>query len=177
MFRQACSRISTKVYGVRCDTPTTGNQSLCSLGTGFMIAPNVIVTAAHLIHQQNDVTKPRHSMFRVIRAPDIGQQLETAQLIAEEAVRDLALLRLENARSALSVTLHSTILPQGVSCGSLGFPLAIIDQRGFILTLRFQGANISSYANYQDPSGISLNYYETDSLMYNGSSGCPGFDR
>ena len=63
-----------------------------------------------------------------------------------------------------------------VSCGSLGFPLATVDQRGFNLTLRFQGANISSYANYQDPSGRTLTY-ETDSLMYTGSSGCPGVDR
>jgi S1-C subfamily serine protease len=141
-----------------------------------MIAPGIVATAAHVIHDNLNVANPRHKMFRVIRAPDIGQQLETAQFIAEDIDRDLALLKLDNPRSVLTVTLNNGILPQGTSCGSIGFPLATVNDKGFNLSLRFQGANISSYLPYPTPSGRLLYSYETDSLMYSGSSGCPGFD-
>jgi hypothetical protein len=45
----------------------------------------------------------------------------------------------------------------------------------FNLVERFQGANISAFLTQADPSGRQLSYYETDALMYKGSSGCPGF--
>ena len=178
MFSQACSMLTSRVYGIRCDTQIATNQVNWTTGTGFMIYPGIIVTAAHVIHQHSNVANARHAMFRVIRTPDIGQKLEVAQFVAEDTVRDLALLRLENPRSTLSATLNNTILAQGTSCGSIGFPLSRVNQqRVFNLTLRFQGANISAYTQYREASGVLLNYYETDSLMYSSSSGCPGFDK
>jgi S1-C subfamily serine protease len=152
-----------------------GVQVNSSNGTGFMIAPGVISTAAHLIHLNSNISAPQHTLFKVIRAPDIGQQMEQAQLIAEDMVRDIALLRIEQPRSNQSVTLNTNIVPIGTSSGSLGFPLAFVNQTGFNLVLRFQGANISAFLTSLHQSGRNLSFYETDALMYNGSSGCPGF--
>ena len=45
----------------------------------------------------------------------------------------------------------------------------------FSLVERFQGARISAYHVQLHPSGRTLGYYETDRVMYKGSSGCPGF--
>ncbi|MFH1233353.1 MAG: hypothetical protein V1649_01725, partial [Patescibacteria group bacterium] len=46
----------------------------------------------------------------------------------------------------------------------------------FNLSERFQGAYISNYADMPTASGKILPFYEIDTLMYAGSSGCPGFD-
>jgi len=140
-----------------------------------MIAPNIVVTTAHVLHVGNITRKPRHSTFQLIRAPDVGQQLESAQLIAEDSIRDIALLEITNSRSSQCVVLAQSILPQGTDYGSIGFPLASVDAKGFHLTLRFQGAYISSLVHITDPSGRILDFYETDALMYKGSSGCPAF--
>jgi len=174
MFQQACSAIRNAVYGIRSDT-SIGNRRNVTNGTAFMVAPGIIVTAAHVIHLESNSSNPRHNTIRAIRAPDVGQRTETAQFIAEDTIRDLALLQIDNPRSDQSVTLEQSVLPIGASCGSLGFPLATVDERGFHLVLRFQGANISAFVTATDPFGRSLSFYETDALMYKGSSGCPGF--
>jgi hypothetical protein len=144
-----------------------------------MIAPGVLATAAHFCHIENDPSKPVHNRFEAIRSPDIGQKMEDVTLIAEDTLRDLALLRIENPRSTLHVQLECNIVSTGTNCGSLGFPLAsvIFSQTGrmFNLVERFQGANISTYQTSIAPTGRTLGFYETDSLMYGGSSGCPGF--
>lgn len=174
MFQQAYSTIRNAVYGIRCDTRIR-NRISSTTGTGFMIAPGVIVTAAHVVHLNSDSSRPRHNNFKAIRAPDVGQRMEQAQLIAEAPVRDLALFQIDNPRSNQSVTLDQNNLSIGTNCGSLGFPLSFVDRRGFHLVLRFQGAHISAFLTTADSSGRSLPFYETDALMYKGSSGCPGF--
>ncbi len=62
----------------------------------------------------------------------------------------------------------------GEFCGSLGFPLSqgTLTPNGFSFGLieRFQSATISALVSLGPRA-----YYETDSLMYPGSSGCPGF--
>lgn len=167
MFQQVTQTIREAVYGIKCSTPIENNRAACSMGTGFMIAEGVIVTAAHVIHFPE--MGAQHQKFEVIRAPDIGQIMEIASLIAEDTAQDIALLRIEHPRSPQSLILEPNRVNIGTSCGSLGFPLAFLGQQGqFLLDLRFQGAFVSSY----NPIG---NYYETDSLMYKGSSGCPGY--
>jgi S1-C subfamily serine protease len=174
MFQQACSTVRESVYGIRCDTKV-GTGGVCSNGTAFMISPGVVVTAAHVIHKEGNFNNPIHQLFGVIRAPDVGQKLEIAQLIAEDADRDLALLRITNPRSTQSLALATNTIQIGTSCGSLGFPLAKVDSSGFHLFIRFQGAFVSSFNADLTPSGRVLSFYETDALMYQGSSGCPGF--
>jgi hypothetical protein len=132
-----------------------------------------------MTHFNNDPSKPVHTKFEVIRAPDVGQQMETAELIAQDPIRDVALLRVQTPRSSSCLTLETTQIARGTFCGSLGFPLAqvVFTPAGklFNLVERFQGAFISAFNPYTHPAGQIVNRYETDSIMYGGSSGCPGF--
>jgi hypothetical protein len=179
VFEKACSRIRNAIYGFKGISQVGTNQVNCCTGTAFMIAPGVIVTAAHAAHIESNHSRPTHTVFEVIRALDVGQTMERAQLIAEDAVRDIAIFRLTNPRSNACVSLKVNRVPIGISCGSLGFPLAFVNftQTGSIFNLveRFQGANISAFHTQTVPSGRQLSFYETDALMYQGSSGCPGF--
>lgn len=177
MFSKACSQVRESIYGVLGSSQVNKRRINCTNATAFMIAPGVLSTAAHFVHVENNPSKPVHTLFEVIRAPDIGQKMETAQLIAEEPARDIALLRIDNPRSNICISLEAKRVPIGTSCGSYGFPLAqvVFTKTGkmFNLVERFQGASISAFVTH--PSGQQLSYYETDALMYRGSSGCPGF--
>lgn len=177
MFSKACSQVRESIYGVLGMSQINAKRVNYTNATAFMIAPEVLCTAAHFVHVENNPSKPVHTSFEVIRMPDIGQKMETAQLIAEESTRDIALLRINNPRSNTCVSLEAKRVPIGTSCGSSGFPLAQVvftkTGRMFNLVERFQGASISAFLT--DPSGQQLSYYETDALMYRGSSGCPGF--
>lgn len=179
MFKKSCSQIRNAIYGVIGTSQLSGGQINCTNGTAFMIAPGVLVTAAHLSHVEANPAKPIHTLFEVIRAPDIGQVMERAQLIVEDPIRDIALLRISSPRSNTCVFLESSSVPIGTNCGSLGFPLAFVTftqtSKRFDLIQRFQGANISAFYSQSHSSGRQLSYYEIDALMYNGSSGCPGF--
>ena len=104
--------------------------------------------------------------------------METASPILIDAHRDFALLKLENSRSSKSMQLSREIISSGHSCGSLGFPLSSItvqdDHLNINLTERFQGGYVSAYIE-EYTEGELFSWYETDSLMYSGSSGCPVF--
>lgn len=181
MFSKCCSKNRQVVYGVLGTSTINQNTINCANGTGFMITPGVIVTAAHLTHQGNDFSKPTHQTFEVIRVPDIGQQMEKATLISEDLIQDIALLKVINTKSKKYLKLHAKKIAIGTNCGSIGFPLAQVmftqGKKNFNLTERFQGSNISGFVNPRDPSGRSISFYETDALMYSGSSGCPGFTK
>lgn len=184
MFKEACQKIRESLYGImggsiikRSEPDQTANFTN---GTGFMVSPGYIVTAAHLIHVDNDPTKPVHQNFEVIRAPDIGQPTEKANFIAEDSARDIAVLKIEGAKNTTTVNLATDLMFRGENCGFLSFPLAniVFQQNGtrqFNLFERFQGAYISNYMEAIDPMGRKLPFYEIDTLMYSGSSGCPGF--
>ncbi len=179
MFRNVCLAIREAVYGLVGVSQVGPGQVNWSAGTAFMIAPGCLATAAHGVHVRNDPTQPVHTSLEVIRAPDVGQQMERLVFIAEDVERDVALLRLDNPRSTACLTLNTNPAPIGAACGSLGFPLAQVAftqaGRAFNLAERFQGAYISAFYRQQNPSGRILGFYETDALMYSGSSGCPGF--
>jgi S1-C subfamily serine protease len=179
MFAKASRTIREAIYGLNGLSQINPQQVNATNATGFAIAPGVLATAAHFCHQQNDPSKPVHQRFEAIRSPDVGQAMESAVLVAEDVARDLAILRLEKPRSRSTVKLERAVVPTGTACGSLGFPLATIvfSQAGRMFNLfeRFQSGSISRLGKDQHPSGRSLEYYETDFLMYPGSSGCPGF--
>jgi len=80
-------------------------------------------------------------------------------------------------RSTRCVKLTKRRITPGTPVGSIGFPLAFINSNTgvFHLIERFQGAYISSFHPVTTPTGRELYSYETDALMYKGSSGCPGF--
>lgn len=180
MFRDTCYKNRDSIYGVWVYTLISNDQQINAAGTGFTIAPGILVTCAHVIHHDGDTKKPIHTGFNIIRSPDIGQCAEKATFIAEDTKRDIAILKITSPRSNKYLTLEPNKMPSGTSCGSLGFPFCnIVDTpQGpvFNLVERFQGYYISSYVREIDPSqGIDSDFYETDTLMYGGSSGCPVF--
>lgn len=177
MFHETCVKARESIYGVLGhseigDIRTAGNSS------GFTIAPGVIATVAHGLHIKGDFNEPIHETFEVIRTPDIGEDMKLAHIIAIDDERDLAFLRIQDFEDEQHVKLVNNVVPIGTSCGFLGFPLSSADFNedglNFTLNERFQGAFISAYLS-DTLHGREMDWYETDQLMYSGSSGCPGF--
>ncbi len=177
MFHETCLKVRESIYGVLChseirDIRTARNSS------GFTVAPGVIATVAHGLHINGDFNEPIHETFEVIRTPDIGQDMRSAHIIAIDDARDLAFLRIQGFKDEHHVELVNNVVPIGTSCGFLGFPLASADfnveSLNFTLNERFQGAYVSAFVS-DTLHGTEMNWYETDQLMYSGSSGCPGF--
>ena len=167
------------IYGMLATSVVGPNRVNGSNGSAFMVSPGFLITAAHCIHQETSPAKLRHQKFELIRAPDIGQGMETAIVVATDVQKDLALLHIDRPRSCACLKLLTSLAPLGAPCGSLGFPLAHMDSTpqgiSFNVVERFQGANISAFVVANDEQGRPVTFYETDSLMYGGSSGCPGF--
>jgi hypothetical protein len=183
MFQEACRNNRESIYFVVGSTQISGTQQITDSGSGFMIAPRILATVRHLVHKQSDIKNPVHKEFHVIRTPLIGQSgnnFESAKIIAEDAVSDIALLEISNPKSSDCLILEPNQVAIGTSCGSYGFPLAEFIQtpqeQSWRLIERFQGSNISSFHKHEffKENGLS-DAYEIDSLMYNGSSGCPTF--
>jgi len=179
MFRNPCTKIRESIYGVLCQSPIGADQVNYGNGTAFMIAPGVCATTAHVLHIGGDKSKTLHKQIEVIRSPDIGGQMLKAKLIAEDFDRDLALIEIISPVNLSTVALYNHKIDSGTSCGSLGFPLASINivnnQVSFSLVERFQGAFISAFQRFNLSNNVFLDFYETDSVVYAGSSGCPGF--
>jgi S1-C subfamily serine protease len=178
MYRKSCAKIHKSIYGIKAQTQLKGGIG-CSTGTGFMIASNILVTAAHLTHRENDFNQPMHSNFEVICSTNIGKQMEKARLIASDSVKDIALLKIDNPKSRKTVTLLNKIMTAGTNCGLLGFPLGSVSfnpngNSTFILSKRFQGAYVSNLNTYTFFDRNVL-LYELDALIYSGASGCPVF--
>src|SRR5271163_4082908 len=102
-----------------------------------------------------------------------------ATVIAADVESDIALLRLENPRTGTCVTFAMDTLRPGTGVGAIGYPLVNpkeILTRKAVPLLRFQGGHISAVYGKKDPSADrQVWYHETDVLMYESSSGCPGF--
>lgn len=146
-----------------------------------MVSQGYLISAAHLAHIQNNPQNPAHQRLEAIRAPDIGAPAAYLAFVAEDVARDIALYRIDQPGSSKALKLLKNRVAIGTPCGSLGFPLSSVEFRpeGRMLHLveRFQSASISAY--HTEPFGPDreLAFYETDALMYKGSSGCPGFLR
>ncbi len=97
MFSDASARVRESLYGVWGRT-TIGDKVYHTPSSGFMIAPGVVMTHAHSVHLDGDVTKPVNKELHIIRSPDIGKQAEATTLITEDIERDLL-------RQALEATL------------------------------------------------------------------------
>ena len=142
------------------------------------MAPRFVVTNAHILHLDGNVANGVHKEFEVIRSPDIGQNAVTARLVKEDPVRDLALLKIDGQPHRQCVCFAEGLVASGTSCGSLGFPLSVVESSngrvcyGFVE--RFQGAFISAYVT-ENVCDRLISWYEVDRVMYGGSSGCPFF--
>jgi S1-C subfamily serine protease len=184
MFSKACQIVREYTYGFMGASVVTndGTKSTVNItnGTAFMVSPGYLLTAAHGVHQNSNKSNPTHQSFEIIRTPDIGGKMQKAIFVAEDVSQDIALLRIEDSENNHTASLVDSIIPRGTNCGFLGFPLANVQfsqdgSRRFNLTERFQGAYISSYVEQIKDDDTKQAFYEIDSLMYSGSSGCPAF--
>jgi len=184
MFSKACQIVRECTYGFMGASviASEGTKSTVNVtnGTAFMVAPGYLITAAHAVHQGSDKSNPVHQSFEAIRTPDIGQKMQKVVFVEEDSTQDIALLKIENPDHNETVDLVDDIILRGVNCGFLGFPLANVQfsqdgSRRFNLTERFQGAYISSYVEQANDNNAPSKFYEIDTLMYSGSSGCPAF--
>jgi len=183
MFQNACQTVRQSTYGLVARTRTKkgeGTRTQYTNGSAFMISPRILVTSAHLTHPRGKSDEP-YQEFLLIRAPEVGSPapFENARLIAKDYVKDIALLEIDNPRSSLSVSLEENIIHRGTNCGSLGFPLAQVRFKGkkmsYIARERFLGGYVSNYTRITSPPAQAAFRYETDYVMYGGSSGCPAF--
>lgn len=87
-------------------------------GSGFAVAPNRIVTNAHVVQIANDAPK---DMVAVGVVPSQGNQSYRARVVAVDPARDLALLELEEGRLP-PITLYTGSIEDGSPIAALGYP-------------------------------------------------------
>jgi hypothetical protein len=98
MFESACLKVRESLYGILCQTDVGGRPVHFGSGTGFLIAPQLCLTAAHVLHHDGQKNAPIHSRIQVIRAPEVGQPMRMARLLGIDDALDLALLQIEHIR-------------------------------------------------------------------------------
>ena len=141
-------------------------------GSGFLIATNIIVTTAH--GMRDLLTGVQHTFFEVICSSDIGRNPVPAELIFQDPTTDVAFLRVINGNYTNVVTMNGEFVNKGTMIGTLGFPLSEMANGVWILKERFQHGFVSGFYPHNFYGHI-ITFYETDNLMYIGSSGCPAF--
>jgi len=171
MFQKACSQMRNSIFGVRAGINNNGSITY-ALGSGFLIAPNIIVTTAH--GMRDLVTGVQHTFFEVICSTDIGQHPVPAELIFQDPSSDVAFLRVVNGNYNSVVSISGDFVNKGTMIGTLGFPLSEMTNGVWILKERFQHGFVSGFYPHNF-YGHMIHFYETDNLMYTGSSGCPAF--
>ena len=178
MFKYACSKIRDNIYALVGSSPNEpgkyDEENLLSLGTAFMVAPGILLTASHLVHIQSSRSNPIHQSFEVVR-PDAVRRVENATFLVEDEERDMALLQIDNPSSDKCVYLEPNQMPIGASCGLMGFPLPTEDGDNLYFLKRFQSGCLSAYTPLTMPSGRRDKFYELDFLAYIGSTGGPVF--
>lgn len=178
MIAKAVARNREAIYAILGSLPLQSNAITPSLGSAFMVAPGLLITAAHCILDGSEPAKAPRENLRVIRAPDIGKKAEPVVVVASDGGVDLALLRIDAPRSTACLKLLDAPVPVGTHCGTSGFPCIMVDsgpRSGISHIELFQGADISSFIKATGPDGDAVSRYETDSPLFGDSSGCPGF--
>ena len=178
MFAKAISQNREAIYAILGSSPLQSNAITPSLGSAFMVAPGLLITAAHCILDVSKQAKAPRENLRVIRALDIGKKAEPAVVVASDGGKDLALLRIDAPQSKACLKLLDAPVPIGTHCGTSGFPCITVDfapRSGISHIELFQGADISSFLSETGPNGDAVSRYETDSPLFGDSSGCPGF--
>ena len=86
MFQQAIKNNREAVYGILCHSTRRSERS-AGTASGFMIAPGIIANVAHVLHRKKEEF---HDLVEVIRAPDVGMNMESAVPVIVDTSRDLA---------------------------------------------------------------------------------------
>ncbi|WNO53349.1 S1 family peptidase [Stakelama saccharophila] len=86
-------------------------------GSGFAVAPNTIVTNAHVV----ELAQRFPSLVSIDVVPETGEEHYRGELIAFDVDRDLALIRFDGPPLP-PLTLYGKPLPDGYPLVSLGYP-------------------------------------------------------
>ncbi|MDF2539079.1 MAG: Trypsin-like serine protease, typically periplasmic, containing C-terminal domain [Herbinix sp.] len=120
-----------------------------SLGSGFFIKDNIVVTNHHVIQGSDKIT---------VTTQD-GKKIEVKYILAYDAKLDLALLQVDNDKSLLTLSQDGAI--GGEDVYALGSPLG--------LTATITDGIVSTAS--RDIEGV--NYIQTDAAISPGNSGGP----
>jgi len=89
-------------------------------GSGFAVAPNRVVTNAHVVAQVRQAEQEGRTVSVGV-VPSQGAQASRARIIAFDPARDLALLEVEDGRLP-PIPLYVGPLDDGVQIAALGYP-------------------------------------------------------
>ena len=142
-------------------------------GSGFAIAPNRIITNAHVVQMAQD---SKDVAIGVV--PSQGQQATRARVVAIDPARDLALLEIERG-TLPPVTLYTGPLDDGAQVAALGYPgnvdLATARSAEDYITPLPPTRSIGIFSNLRQINGIST-LLHTASIA-RGHSGGPLLDQ
>jgi S1-C subfamily serine protease len=179
MFAKACTQLQKSLYVVGVSSTAVTKNDTTTVGTGFLIAPNILATVAHLFDRHRNGRQmwiEVSSLPAVLQsAPGTSAQTTPATVLAQDAARDLTLLRLTAVQDTAPVRLVTTPIGMGTSCGVMGFPHAEVQADQNIRVLeRFRGGHIAAYRRGHDQEDHP-SAYEIDTLLFPGASGSPVF--
>ncbi|WP_058557145.1 S1C family serine protease [Thiohalocapsa sp. ML1] len=154
-------------------------------GTGFVVAPNHVITNAHVVPAKLDAD--RRETIAVYR-PAAGNRTEMrpAKLIARDAEHDLALLRFEGAALPAVALGRTADIREGQWAAFTGYPL--VNALG--LYSATHRATVAAIAPVASPVGSGreltpemikrlsapFSVLQLDAVAYPGNSGSPLFD-
>ena len=143
-------------------------------GSGFAVAPNRIVTNAHVVALAAQY--PDNVAIGVV--PSEGSQSFRARLVAIDPARDLALLQLEQG-SVPPIPLFSGALEDGAAVAALGYPgnvdLATAQSANDYINPLPPTRSVGIFSNLRNISGISTLLHTAD--IARGHSGGPLLDQ
>ncbi len=127
-----------------------------SMGSGFIVGDDLVITAAHLISGARAVS---------IRTSD--GTIVTAQPVELDMAADMALLRTDQSLGAKAIDMSAEEPAQGSALLELGFPLWVND-------LRIAQGIVSGLGSSVDYAGQHVdNVFTTDAATNGGNSGGP----
>jgi hypothetical protein len=178
MFEKALTENREAIYAILASSPLPTDAATPSVGTAFMIAPGLLVTAARCVPGGAEPGNLPCPELSLVRAPDIGRGAERATVVSLDRGKGLALLRIGSPRSTASLRLLDAPVPVGTQCAYSGFPrisMGPAPRSGASLIEMFQGASVSSFERTAGPGGEPSSRYATDAPVVGDASGCPGF--
>ncbi len=124
-------------------------------GTGFLIGPQLVATADHVVDGATSITLMRN-----------GAYLTSATVVGSDPIRDLALLRTAQPINGYRFRLASRAPRIGEQVAALGFPLG--------LPLTFTRGSISGLGRTEPIEGtMRQSLVQTDTAVNPGNSGGP----
>jgi serine protease Do len=97
-----------------------GQRTVISIGSGVVVAPDKVVTNAHVVEQ----ARVDESVNFVV-VPSQGKQSYGARLIASLPGKDLALLQLTDGGTLIPASFFAGVVPDGVDVFAIGYPASV----------------------------------------------------